>query len=43
MPAPAARPPQEAHSAERANPPRERNNERGNPGRNSRLQQEAER
>jgi hypothetical protein len=51
MPAPAARPPQEARSAERPNPPRERNNdrgneranERGNPGRNSRLQPEAER
>ncbi|UQV46336.1 hypothetical protein KIV45_04810 [Janthinobacterium lividum] len=37
MPAPAARPPQEARSAERPNPPRERNNERGNPGRNGRM------
>lgn len=47
MPAPAARPPQEARGAERPNPPRERNSERnserGNPGRNSRLQPEAER
>ena len=37
-------PPQEARSAERANAPRERNNEqRGNPGRSSRLQPEADR
>ena len=43
MPAPSARPPQEARTAERPNPPRERNHERGNPGRNSRLQPEAER
>ncbi|PHV41114.1 DUF6600 domain-containing protein [Janthinobacterium sp. BJB304] len=46
MPAPAARPAQEARSAERPNPPRERNNERNNerggPGRNGRMQ-EAER
>ena len=45
-PPPAARPAQEARSAERANPPRERNNERnterGNPGRSGRPQ-EAER
>jgi hypothetical protein len=43
MPAPAARPPQEARSAERPNPPRERNNERNNerggPGRNGRMQE----
>ncbi|MEG1329411.1 MAG: hypothetical protein RSD99_31190, partial [Janthinobacterium sp.] len=37
--APAARPPQEARSAERPNPPRERNHERGNPGRNGRMQE----
>jgi hypothetical protein len=43
MPGPAARPPQEARSAERVNPPRERNhernNERGGPGRNGRMQE----
>ncbi|QKY00978.1 DUF6600 domain-containing protein [Janthinobacterium lividum] len=39
MPAPAARAPQEARSAERPMPPRERNHERGGPGRNGRMQE----
>ena len=42
-PMPAARPQQEARGGERATAPRERSNERGNPGRNSRLQPEADR